>query len=265
MEQNVSGPFLARLNMWIDCHAHLDRLPEQELARTVSEAAAVGVTTILSTATDITSSEIVVRQSNRYSEIYGAIGISPFDTISLPVDWEHHLRSMLMNKRVIAAGEIGLDQSNPKYPSMEIQLPVFEEQLEIAAECGKPAVVHSRGAERKVAEICRTIGIAKVVFHCFTGDMNALEYILESEYFVSFSGIITFNPIVAGLVAQVPLDRLFIETDTPYLAPAPHRGKPNRPAWAAIVGETAARCKNVTPEALQSAVEQNFRQLFLLA
>jgi TatD DNase family protein len=263
MGQNVPGPFLTRPNMWIDCHAHLDRLPEQELDHTVSEAVAAGVTTILSTATDLSSSEIVLRQSNRFPEIYGALGISPFDTLSPPADWEQRLRSMLMNKRVIAAGEIGLDQSNPKYPALEIQLPVFEKQLQIAVECGKPAVVHSRGAERQVAEICRTVGIVRVLFHCFTGDRNTLDYILESGYFVSFSGIITFNPAVANLVAQVPLDRLFIETDTPYLAPIPHRGKPNRPAWAAIVGETAARCRQVSPEALQSAVALNFRQLFL--
>jgi TatD DNase family protein len=249
--------------MWIDSHAHLDRLPEQELGNIVTDAVAAGVGMILSTATDIHSSEIVVRQCAAFPQLYGALGISPFDANKVPIDWESRLRSLLGNKRAIAVGEIGLDRSNPKYPDIEIQLPVFEKQLRLSAECGKPAIVHSRGAERRVAEICRAAGITKVLFHCFTGDMESLRYIIESGYAVSFSGIITFDRSVAELVSYVPLDRLFIETDTPYLAPIPHRGKPNRPAWVAVVGQTAAQCKRISPEQLQSAVAQNFQRLFL--
>jgi len=249
--------------MWIDCHAHLDRLPEKELPDLLAEAVGAGVGVILSTATNLSSSAAVVRQCRTLTGLYGAVGISPFDALSLPVDWEEQLQSHIEKGKVVAVGEIGLDQSNPKYPSLEYQLPVFTQQLRIAQKRDLPVVVHSRGAERTAAEICRSSGIKKAVFHCFTGDRDALRYILESGYYVSFSGIVTFSVAVAALAADVPLDRFFIETDSPYLAPVPHRGKTNRPAWVALVGEAAAQCKGVPAGELQAGIKRNFERLFL--
>jgi len=249
--------------MWIDCHAHLDRLSEKELADVLTEADAANVSTIISTATDPASSDTVVRQCHESSALYGAAGISPFEVLSLPDDWEKQLRVHLAHERMIAVGEIGLDRSNPKYPDVKYQMPVFERQLLIAKERGVPAIVHSRGAETMVAEICRSLGIIRVLFHCFTGSKEALKLILDCGYSLSFSGIITFNVAVNELVKDVPLDRIFVETDAPYLAPVPHRGETNRPAWVALVGEAAAFCKGVSAEQLQSAISRNFRQLFL--
>jgi TatD DNase family protein len=249
--------------MWIDCHAHCDRLPEKELPELLAEATAAGVSTVLSTATGLSSAAAVVRQCRTLKGLYGAVGISPFDALSLPVDWEEQLGSYLDNEKIVAVGEIGLDKSNPKYPSHEQQLPVFTRQLRIAQKRDLPVVVHSRGAERTAAEICRSSGIKKAMFHCFTGDRDALRYILESGYYVSFSGIITFSRAVAELAADVPLGRFFIETDSPYLAPVPHRGKANRPAWVALVGEAAAQCKGVPVGELQVGISRNFERLFL--
>lgn len=249
--------------MWIDSHAHLDRLPEKELAVILDEAAEAGVSAIISVATDCASSDTVVRQCRTSSVLYGAAGISPFEVLSLPDDWEEQLRAQFTHERMIAVGEIGLDRSNPKYPDVKYQMPVFERQILIAKERGVPVIVHSRGAEQQVAEICRSLGITKVLFHCFTGSRKALKLILEYGYCVSFSGIITFNDAVKELVHDVPLDRLFVETDAPYLAPVPHRGKTNRPAWVVLVGEAAARCKGLTAGQLQAAISRNFTRLFL--
>ena len=249
--------------MWIDCHAHCDRLPEKELPVLLAEAKAAGVSTVLSAATGLSSAAAVVRQCRTLTGIYGAVGISPFDALSLPVDWEEQLRSYIENEKVVAVGEIGLDQSNPEYPAIEYQMPLFTKQLLIARERDLPVVVHSRGAERTAAEICRSSGIKKAMFHCFTGDRDALRYIIESGYYVSFSGIITFSSAVAGLAAGVPLDRFLIETDSPYLAPVPHRGRTNRPAWVALIGETAAKCKGVPAAELQDGIKRNFERLFL--
>lgn len=251
--------------MWINCHAHLDRLPEKELAGILNEAAAAGVSTVLSTATDISSAVTVVRQCRIFPALYGAAGISPFDVLSLADDWEEQFRTLCANERIVAVGETGLDRSNPKYPDIKYQLPVFERQLLITKELGLTAVIHSRGAEKQAAEICRSLGIQKALFHCFTGSINSLRFILDCGYSLSFSGIITFNETVRELVRHIPLDRLFIETDTPFLAPVPHRGKTNRPAWVALVGEMAARIKGVPVERLQEAIECNFRKLFLSA
>jgi TatD DNase family protein len=248
---------------WIDIHAHLDRHSLSEVQAAIDEAALAGVTTILSTATDLTSAKTVVDQCGNFPAIYGAIGISPFDIEGLPPDWEATLRTFFNHPRIVAVGEIGIDDSNPRYPPLDKQLPYFERQLALAAELDLPAVIHSRGAEKKAADICRNIGITKALFHCFTGDTSALTYIIESGYHVSFSGIITFSKQVCALVNETPLDRLFVETDTPYLAPVPHRGTTNRPAWVSLVGETVAKCKGITPEALQGAIRRNFECLFL--
>ena len=248
---------------WIDIHAHLEGLSPEALHDAVDEASRSNVLTILSTATNLASARAVIEQCRTFSTLYGALGISPFDTHDLPPDWEATLRNLLHNPRIVAVGEIGIDASNPRYPPIEQQLPLFERQLTLAAELDMPAVLHSRGAEKKAVEICRAIGVRKALFHCFTGNTEALHTILEYGYYISFSGIITFSDAVRELVKEAPLDRIFVETDTPYLAPAPHRGKTNRPAWVGLVGETAARCKDVTPERLQAAIAENFDRLFL--
>jgi TatD DNase family protein len=249
--------------MWIDCHAHCDRLPGSQIDDIIAEAAHAGVSMILSTATDLCSAGSVSRQCRTYPSIYGAVGISPFEALSVPEDWEERLCSSLDDKRIVAIGEIGLDRTSPKYPSLEHQIPLFTRQLTVALKRNLPVVLHSRGAERQTAEICRSAGIQKAVFHCFTGDKDSLRYILESGYHVSFSGIITFDSTVAERVRDVPLNRIFVETDSPYLAPVPYRGKTNRPAFVALVGDAAARCKGIASDRLQIEIEKNFRRLFL--
>jgi TatD DNase family protein len=248
--------------MWIDSHAHLDRLPEADVAAFIAEAEAAGVSPILSTATDCASAEVVVQQCRAFPNLFGAAGISPFDSVSLPERWESRLRMILADKKMVGVGEIGLDASNPRYPSLGLQTPVFVKQLEIARELDLPVIVHSRGAEKKAAEICAARGVTKAMFHCFTGPVDALHYILDQGYSISISGIVTFSVAVQYLVTHVPLDRLFIETDSPYLAPVPHRGKTNRPAWVAITGECVAAVKKITPAALQQVIEENFDNLF---
>ncbi|MBN1128469.1 MAG: TatD family hydrolase [Chitinispirillaceae bacterium] len=249
--------------MWIDSHAHLDRLPEDALPRLIAEADAAGVGLILSAATDLGSAESVTRLCGMFPGVYGAAGISPFDVEGIAGDWEERLKALLIHDKMVAAGEIGLDRSNPRYPTIECQKPVFTRQLAIAQELRLPVVVHSRGAEREVATICREQGITRALFHCFTGTAGSLDFLLQCGYHVSFSGIVTFSGAVRELAARVPLDRLLIETDSPYLAPVPYRGKTNQPAWAAITGECIADAKGMSAETLQKAMAENFERLFL--
>lgn len=248
--------------MWIDCHAHLDRLSDPVLTGIVQEAEAAGVSRILSTATDIVSARAVVKQCAAFPTIFGAAGISPFDAPAANEDWETALRGILARERIVGIGEIGLDDSNPRYPSLKEQLPVFERQLALAVELDLPVILHSRGAEERIAEICRNRGVRKAMFHCYTGPRDTLRTILDNGYSVSFSGIVTFDGGVRELTTFVPLDRIFVETDCPYLAPVPHRGKPNRPAWVTITGECVAAAKQVSPERLQEAIAENFGRLF---
>jgi TatD DNase family protein len=247
---------------WIDLHAHLDGIENAGLALILEEAGRANVSTILIAATNLASAAAVARQCSDFPALFGAVGISPFDVKGIQDGWEQKLKAFSQNPRIIAIGEIGLDDSNPRYPSIVSQLPVFEKQLAIAGEYDLPVIVHSRGAENRVAEICNRLGVTKAVFHCFTGDRETLIKILDYGYYVSFSGIVTFSGSVRDLVPIVPLERIFIETDTPYLAPVPHRGKPNCPAWVGLTGDKVAECKGVTIEVLQKAIEENFERLF---
>jgi TatD DNase family protein len=247
---------------WIDLHAHLDGLSDSELSQSIAEAAAAGVSVVFVAATDLASAEIVSRQCVMHPSLWGAVGICPFSAGLLPDNWEAKLRSFLLRERIIAIGEIGIDESNPKYPPLSLQLPVFERQLEIARECDLPIIVHSRGAESRVISLCMSHGIKRAVFHCFTGDSVSLAAILDGGYSVSFSGIVTFNSNLLGRVAEVPLDRLFIETDSPWLSPTPYRGQVNRPDRVAITGKTIAKTLGISPEKLQEAIAGNFNRLF---
>jgi TatD DNase family protein len=263
LKHGFPGPDVKPPPLWIDSHAHLERFPGEALSSIMSEANAAGVSIVLATATDLASTATTARLCTMFPGVYGAGGVSPFDVEGCAEDWEEQLRSQMSHDRMVAMGEIGLDRSNPRYPSIDLQLPVFVRQLAIAREMDVPVVVHSRGAERQVAEICRAQGTKKALFHCFTGAADVLEFIVSCGYHVSFSGIVTFNEAVLNLAATVPLERLFIETDCPYLAPAPHRGKTNCPAWVAITGETIAKSRGLAIETLQAALVENFDRLFL--
>lgn len=249
--------------MWTDTHAHLFEYQKDDLIEIVTEALEASVTSIISTGTNLTTSSIVAEQCCNTNSIYGAAGISPFDVMEQPQDWLDALKELLQKPRMIAVGEIGLDSTNPKYPPLEQQLPFFEKQLELAFNLNIPAVVHSRGSEEKVVEICRALGVKKVLFHCFTGSINTMKSVIDAGYYISFSGIITFkNAEIRKVAPQVPKERLFIETDSPYLTPSPYRGVKNRPSFLKYTGEELARLLQVTSEDLQFQLENNFRSFF---
>lgn len=249
--------------MWIDSHAHLYDFDEREVEELLAEARRESVSCVLSTATSLQTAQKVISQCSSFKEIYGAVGISPFDVESLDENWETELCALLDNPGIIAVGEIGIDNTNPSYPPLQKQIPVFKKQLTIAREIDKPAVIHSRGAEIEALEICMELGIKKVLFHCFTGSRDSLLKIIEAGYCISFSGIVTFkNSPLTDLVPLVPDDRLFIETDTPYLAPVPFRGKRNRPGLVRYTGEKIAEIREVTSEKLMGIMEENFGRFF---
>jgi len=249
--------------MWIDTHAHLYGFDDVAVRALLTEASENGVSAVINAATNITTCRTVIRQCSRHSSLYAVAGISPFDTNTLDAGWEDTLESLLDSPGIVGVGEIGLDNSNQRYPPLERQTPVFERQLDIARRLGLPAVIHSRGAERRAIDACRAAGTVKAVFHCFTGSISDLRRLLDNGYYVSFSGIITFaKNRLAELAAYAPPDRILIETDTPYLSPVPHRGKPNRPAWVALVGGKVAQIKGCPVEIFQRVLAGNVRDVF---
>ncbi|HEX7510895.1 MAG TPA: TatD family hydrolase [Chitinivibrionales bacterium] len=249
--------------MWIDTHAHLFNLDLASLTDQLNACNTAGVERIINTGTSLCTSETVIEQNLTHPRLYAAVGISPFDTRNLPDAWDRRLMKLIRADCVIAVGEIGLDATNPAYPPQAAQLPVFERQLALAKEADLPVIMHCRGCESAVFDICKTYAIRNAVFHCYTGNIQTLKTIVDAGYYVSFSGIITFkNSPLTECVAYAPLERMLIETDSPYLAPVPHRGKNNQPAWAALVGEAVARIKKVGAETVAGILNKNFSALF---
>ncbi len=251
--------------MWIDAHAHLYDLDEESLTSAIRACKTPGVSMILNTGTSLASSRRVLLQCALHHELYAAVGISPFDAAGLPDSWDKQLGELLVNDRVIAVGETGLDSTNPRYPEIRLQLPLFETQLKIARLHDLPVIIHSRGCESRAASICLEHGIKKVMFHCFAGDITSLKKILDAEYYISFSGIVTFtNTPLHKCVEYAPMDRILIETDSPYLAPVPFRGKQNQPAWVTYVGKKVAEIKKMDEEETAEALAKNIKRLFRL-
>jgi len=244
-----------------DTHAHLYDHTGDELREIVAEAVNAGVEMIINTAVSIQTAKTVLDQCNRFPEnLRAAIGVSPFDTKNLADGWDNELTALYQSRhqQIAAIGEIGLDSTNPAYPPIDIQMPVFTRQLEIAKDLNLPAVIHSRGTEKRAAEICRDMAVKKAVFHCFTGDAESMKYIIDNGYYISISGIITYkNSHLRELIHSIPIDKLLIETDTPYLSPVPHRGKPNRPSFLPHTAAEIARLLNVDEPTLLAALKKN--------
>ena len=249
--------------MWIDSHAHLFDYSLDECKKIVQDAADAEVGVILSTATDLTNAATVITQCTTFQSIWGAVGISPFDVINPPEQWYNDLTAYLSRPKIIAVGEIGIDSTNPRYPPLDLQLPMFKKQLACARDFDLPAIIHSRGAEQQAVTICTTMGIKKALFHCFTGSRESLSAIIKKGYHVSLSGIITFrNSDLRHYLYDIPLEQLHIETDSPYLAPVPHRGKKNIPAWTSFIGKEIARIFKKEDAVIQQQLEKNFRNFF---
>jgi TatD DNase family protein len=248
---------------WTDSHAHLYSCDNTALAGILDRARAAGVHRILNVATSLGSSNTVVSQCGSFPGLSATVGISPFDVQNVPPSWEEELAALLGDPRVIAVGETGMDATNPAYPPIGLQSSFFEKHLALGKRFNKPVIVHSRGCERRTLDMCVAAGVKRAVFHCYTGDAATLKAIIDAGYFVSFSGIVTFSKSpLDSLVAVAPSDSILIETDSPYLAPVPHRGKPNQPAWVVIVGERIAKIRGIDPDVLAEALEKNFLRMF---
>lgn len=172
------------------------------------------------------------------------------------------LESLLHHPRVVAVGECGLDFFHKPFDAI-LQEHVFREQIRMAAESDLPIIIHNRDSDRDMERVLRDAGPSRGVFHCFGGDRRCLEAALELGFFVSFAGNVTYpKAAFRELVAEVPLDRLLVETDAPWLAPIPERGRTNRPALVANVLREVASLRGVAPSSLDRVVEDNFRACF---
>ena len=243
--------------MWVDSHCHVHDGPDPDGA--VAEAAAAGVGRLVAVGTVVRTSHLAVALARRHDGVVATAGVHPHDAAG-GLDG----LTELLDGDVVAVGECGLDYHYDHSPR-PVQREVFEAQVGEARQRGLALVVHTREAWDDTFAILRDAP-ERTVLHCFTGGPEEAKRALDAGCTLSFSGIVSFKGAsdVREAAALCPLDRLLVETDAPYLAPVPHRGRANRPAWVPLVGEAVAAAKGVPVAEIEAASTANAERVFAL-
>ncbi len=250
---------------WIDSHAHLTMVAEDELEGVLERALAAGVGGVLVPATGPEDLDLTVSLAERYPDrIVAAVGLHPHDANRLDAALKRRVEAGLERAGVLAVGEIGLDYHYMSSPR-EDQLRALTWQLDLALDRDLPVVVHNRESWADLEPLLAVrAGRLRGVCHSFTEGPQEVARVAELGLVVGVSGMVTFKAAdnIREMVRAVPLGCLLVETDTPYLAPVPHRGRSNEPAWVALVGRRAASELQVAPEELAQQTRDAFRKLF---
>ncbi len=252
----------------IDTHCHIQTEEFDADRDAVLERAAeagVGTLIVVGGAGDLSTNDKAVSLTEEHAGLYATVGMHPHDAKDVDAEDMDRLRNLAAHPKVVAIGETGLDFHYDNSPR-EVQREMFERFAGLAVETRLPIVVHNRESDREVAETIRGRGggTLRGVIHCFTSDQAAARSFLDLGFYLSFSGIVTFKNAdgLRDVARRVPLDRLLIETDAPFLAPVPKRGRRNEPAWVRYVAETLAQVRGVGIDEITDAASRNARTLF---
>jgi TatD DNase family protein len=262
--------------MLVDTHAHLDFSKfDADRPAVIERARTAGVAAIVNVGTDLQSSQRAVSLAEEYEALYAAVGMHPHDAKRLDGAALAGLRELAQKAKVVAIGEIGLDYYRNLSPP-EVQRRAFQAQLAWAARLGKPVIIHDRDAHEDIMKALSewaeeldssTLAGRLGVLHTFSGNLSMAQKAINLGFYISISGPVTYRNAgqLPDIVRALPLNRLLVETDCPFLAPEPHRGKRNEPAFARLVAERIAELKGITFEELAQATTANARRLFELA
>ena len=251
-----------------DTHAHFDAEQfDADRDEVLSSLPGAGVGLVVNPGCDLPSSQAAVALAERYPHVYAAVGIHPEDCGDMTDADLDMLRTLAQHEKVVAIGEIGLDYYWEENPSREVQQAVFRRQLELAQELGLPVIIHDREAHGDSLSIVLEYPEVRGVFHCYSGSPEMAQELLKRGWYLGFDGPITYkNARRAPEVAAItPLDRIVIETDSPYLTPVPFRGKRNDSRYLPYVVEKLAEWKGVTVEEMTARTWENGLRLFGLA
>lgn len=252
--------------MIFDTHAHYDdEAFNEDREAVIKSLAAAGVETVVNIGASMASSETTLELTRNYPFIYGTAGVHPSETAELDEEKFQRLKEIVREPKIVAVGEIGLDYYWEK-PAHDIQKNWFERQLELAREVNLPVVIHSREAAKDTLEIMKAVkaGDMSGVIHCFSyGKDMAREY-LDMGFFLGIGGVLTFKNAkkLREVVEYAPMAQLVLETDSPYMAPEPNRGKRNTSANLPYVVNMMAEIKGLSPEDVIAATEKNARRLY---
>lgn len=249
-----------------DSHAHYDdRRLQENLEETLKKVQEMGVGRIINIASDIKSLEATLQLSEKYPFIYGTAGIHPSCSSDIPADYLDILKKYAAKEKIQAIGEIGLDFHYDFSPK-DTQRKVFHEQLELANELDMPVVIHDRDAHQEVLETLKKYK-PKGVFHCYSGSAEFAKEVLKLGMYISFTGVITFKNAKKAVEAAkiIPMDKILIETDCPYMAPEPVRGSTNHSGNLIYIAQKLADIKGISKEELIDQTYLNTCRLFSIA
>ncbi|MDD2402144.1 MAG: TatD family hydrolase [Clostridia bacterium] len=252
--------------MFFDTHAHLDDEQfTEDRVDVISRLREAGVELVINVGCNMQSSLKSVEITKEYDFIYGAVGIHPHDASDLNEESLGQLRELAREPRIVAVGEIGLDYYYD-YSPRELQKKCFREMIGMAKELKLPIIIHDRDAHEDTLKIVKEEKANEVggVFHCYSGSWEMAKEVMKLGFYMAIGGAVTFKNAkkVVEVAQEIPLDHLLIETDCPYLAPVPYRGKRNEPAYVSKVAERIAEIKGISIEEVAKATLENGKRLF---
>ena len=252
--------------MLIDSHCHIDDARyDADREAMIQRAQAAGIGHFVTIGCDLATSRAAVALAQQHPFISATVGVHPHEVKHIADGWYEELRTLAKSGRVVAYGEIGLDYHYDHSPR-DVQRARFREQVRLARELRLPIVIHTREAQEDTIAILKEEKAGDVggVFHCFSGDAWLAKDALDLGFYLSFSGVITFQnaTMLRDIVKTVPLDRILIETDAPYLTPAPNRGKRNEPAYVRHVADKIAELHSLNVQQVEDITSQNTKRLF---
>ncbi len=252
--------------MLIDSHAHLEMKEFDADRREVIERAGLaGVDCIITVGTNAGLSRKALSIARQYKNIYATVGVHPHDAARAGEKTLDELKTLASDPKVVAYGEIGLDYFRNISPR-EKQIEMFTRQLELASELKLPVIIHDRDAHEQTLRLVKASSIRSGVFHCFSGDWTMARQCIDLGFFISIPGVVTFDKsgVLRDVVRHAPLDSILLETDCPYLTPAPHRGKRNEPSFIVHTAKKVAEIRGQEWEEVAGAAAANTRKLFRL-
>jgi TatD DNase family protein len=253
--------------MLVDSHCHLDYFTGDDRTAVLARAAAAGVGEMVTIGTRLVDSQVQIGIAEAHPNVWATVGVHPHNAGEHPVPQPEAIAALTAHPKVIGIGESGLDYFYDKAPR-EAQRASFRAHIRAARLAGVPLAIHARDADDDIAAILRderdSGGAFDFLLHCFSSGRGLAEAAVAMGGHVSFSGILTFpkSQELRDIARDLPAERLLVETDAPYLAPVPHRGKRNEPAWVARTAEVLAGARGLSPEALAALTTRNFRALF---
>jgi TatD DNase family protein len=251
--------------MLIDSHAHLEMKEfDRDRDEVVERARQAGIEAIVTVGTNLDDCVKAVSLAERYREVYAAVGIHPHDVKEINDKTYGLLKELAGHEKVVAYGEIGLDFYRDRSPR-DTQIRCFGEQLDVAAELGLPVIIHDREAHEQTVRMLKARkDIKGGIIHCFSGDAAMARECLDMGFFISIPGPVTYPKAIkiTDVVKYVPLERLLVETDCPYLTPNPHRGGRNEPAFVVHTAKRVAEIKKMPYEEVEKITSRNTKTVF---